>query len=88
MNPLHPAHIGAVVRKQLINMGMGARLLWQLLTLMGPALRRPRLIGDQIHFLGNYSLAIIGVSGLLWALYWDCRATTSCSAMARPRPWA
>ena len=64
MNALHPARIGAAVRKQLSNMGMGARLLWQLICLMGPALRRPRLIGDQIHFLGNYSLAIIGVSGL------------------------
>lgn len=58
------ARIGVAVRTQLINMGIGARLLWRLLTLMGPALKRPRLIGDQIHFLGNYSLAIIGVSGL------------------------
>ncbi|MEG0046997.1 MAG: ABC transporter permease, partial [Comamonas sp.] len=58
------ARIGAAVRGQLINMGIGARLFWRLLTLLGPALKRPRLIGDQIHFLGNYSLAIIGVSGL------------------------
>jgi phospholipid/cholesterol/gamma-HCH transport system permease protein len=58
------ARIGLAVRCQLVNMGIGARLLWRLLGLMGPALRRPRLIGDQIHFLGNYSLAIIGVSGL------------------------
>ena len=64
MNFLHPARIGAALRGQLINMGEGTRLLWRLLTLMGPALKRPRLIGDQIHFLGNYSLAIIGVSGL------------------------
>jgi phospholipid/cholesterol/gamma-HCH transport system permease protein len=26
--------------------------------------RRPRLITDQIHFIGNYSLVIIAVSGL------------------------
>lgn len=58
------ARIGLAVRCQLVNMGIGTRLLWRLLGLMGPALRRPRLIGDQIHFLGNYSLAIIGVSGL------------------------
>ena len=64
MNPLHPARIGAAVRQQLSNVGSGARLFTRLLGLMGPALRRPRLIGDQIHFLGNYSLAIIGVSGL------------------------
>ncbi|GGH51504.1 ABC transporter permease [Comamonas phosphati] len=64
MNPLHPVRIGAAVRQQLTQVGSGARLFMRLLALMGPALRRPRLIGDQIHFLGNYSLAIIGVSGL------------------------
>jgi phospholipid/cholesterol/gamma-HCH transport system permease protein len=36
------------------------RLVW----LMGAALRRPSLVRDQIHFLGNHSLAIISVSGL------------------------
>lgn len=64
MNPLHPACIGAALRKQLSNIGLGVRLFLRLLALMGPALKRPRLIGDQIHFLGNYSLVIIGVSGL------------------------
>ena len=64
MNFLHPARIGAALRQQLINIGMGVRLFIRLLALMGPALKRPRLIGDQINFLGNYSLAIIGVSGL------------------------
>jgi phospholipid/cholesterol/gamma-HCH transport system permease protein len=64
MNRLHPASIGAAVRQQLTQLGMGTRLFGRLLALMGPALGRPRLIGDQIHFLGNYSLAIIGVSGL------------------------
>ncbi len=58
------ARIGAGVRQQLSQTGAGARLLLRLVALLGPALRRPRLIGDQIHFLGNYSLAIIGVSGL------------------------
>ena len=64
MNRLHPARIGAAVRQQLTQLGMGTRLFGRLLALMGPALGRPRLIGDQIHFLGNYSLAIIAVSGL------------------------
>ena len=36
MNFLHPARIGAALRGQLINMGEGARLLWRLLSLMGP----------------------------------------------------
>ena len=43
---------------------------------------------DQIHFLGNYSLAIIAVSGLFVGFVLACRAITPCSAMARPRPWA
>ncbi len=34
-------------------------------SLLAPeALRRPALVRDQVHFLGNYSLAIITVSGL------------------------
>jgi phospholipid/cholesterol/gamma-HCH transport system permease protein len=30
----------------------------------GGLLRRPRLVTDQVHFIGNYSLVIIAVSGL------------------------
>ena len=64
MNILHPARIGRAVRCQLVSIGHGTRLLGRLLWLLGAALRRPALLRDQIHFLGNYSLAIIGVSGL------------------------
>jgi phospholipid/cholesterol/gamma-HCH transport system permease protein len=32
--------------------------------LAGPSIRRFGLVRDQVHFLGNYSLAIISVSGL------------------------
>lgn len=56
--------LGYGVRRQLAEMGVGARLFWRLLMLIGPALRRGSLVRDQIHFLGNYSLSIIGVSGL------------------------
>lgn len=59
-----PSDLGLAVRSQLADLGQGARLLWRLLTLAGAALRRPRLVSDQVHFLGNHSLAIIGVSGL------------------------
>jgi len=31
---------------------------------LGAVLRRPALLRDQIHFMGNYSLAIIAVSGV------------------------
>ena len=60
----HPAHVGYAVRSKLADVGQGARLFVQLLRLLGGALRRPQLVGDQIHFLGNYSLSIIAVSGL------------------------
>lgn len=64
MSWLHPAHVGHAVRRKLADVGQGTRLFLQLLRLLGTALRRPQLVGDQIHFLGNYSLSIIAVSGL------------------------
>jgi hypothetical protein len=65
-----------------------ARLLARLLSPGGPHVRARRLVRDQVHFLGNFSLAIIGVSGLFVGFVLACRATTSCSATARPKRWA
>ena len=45
--------------------GYAARFFLRLCGLGVAALRRPRLVIDQIHFIGNYSLSIILVSGLL-----------------------
>jgi phospholipid/cholesterol/gamma-HCH transport system permease protein len=59
-----PADVGLGTRSSLANVGHGARLFMRLLALSGGALRRFGLVRDQIHFLGNYSLAIITVSGL------------------------
>ncbi|WP_296448145.1 lipid asymmetry maintenance ABC transporter permease subunit MlaE [Rhodoferax sp. UBA5149] len=56
--------VGFSVRRQLADLGQGARLFVRLLTTLGGSLKRFGLIRDQIHFLGNYSLAIIAVSGL------------------------
>ena len=64
MSWYRPADLGLGVRRQLAGMGYGARLFSRLLTTLLPALRRFALVRDQIHFLGNYSLAIIAVSGL------------------------
>jgi phospholipid/cholesterol/gamma-HCH transport system permease protein len=64
MSWLNPADIGFAVRQKLANMGHGARLFWRLVSLLVPSFKRFGLIRDQIHFLGNYSLAIITVSGL------------------------
>jgi phospholipid/cholesterol/gamma-HCH transport system permease protein len=58
------ADVGLATRHRLADMGEGARLFLRLLTTLGPSLKRFGLIRDQIHFLGNYSLAIIAVSGL------------------------
>ncbi len=59
-----PADVGFAVRSKLADVGQGARFFWRLVALLGPTLRRFSLVRDQIHFLGNYSLAIIAVSGL------------------------
>ena len=64
MSWYRPADVGFAVRCKLADVGQGARLFVRLLWLLGAALRRPGLVRDQVHFLGNYSLAIIAVSGL------------------------
>jgi phospholipid/cholesterol/gamma-HCH transport system permease protein len=58
------ARLGAATRAQMADWGYAARLLARLVWLLGPALRRWPLVRDQVHFLGNRSLAIITVSGL------------------------
>lgn len=59
-----PSDVGFAIRGKLADLGYGARLFVRLLALAGPTLRRFGLVRDQIHFLGNFSLAIIMVSGL------------------------
>ena len=60
----NPADVGYATRQKLGDIGRAARLLVRLVALAGPTFARGRLLRDQIHFLGNYSLAIVGVSGL------------------------
>ena len=64
MSFLNPADIGFAVRKKLADVGASTRLFFRLIALVGACLKRFGLVRDQIHFLGNYSLAIITVSGL------------------------
>ena len=59
----HPAEIGFSSRTALADWGYGARLFARLVWPGTALLRRPRLVADQIHYMGNYSLAIIVVSG-------------------------
>jgi phospholipid/cholesterol/gamma-HCH transport system permease protein len=56
--------LGFATRKQLTNMGHAARLFVKLLGMFVKTMSRFGLVRDQIHFLGNHSLAIISVSGL------------------------
>jgi phospholipid/cholesterol/gamma-HCH transport system permease protein len=58
------ADLGQATRRQLAQLGQAARLFARLVALSGPTLRRFGLVRDQIFLLGNYSLAIIAVSGL------------------------
>jgi phospholipid/cholesterol/gamma-HCH transport system permease protein len=59
-----PSDVGFALRAKLADIGQGTRLFLRLLASLGPTLKRFGLVRDQIHFLGNYSLALIGVSGL------------------------
>ena len=56
--------IGRGVREFVLGVGFAARMFWTVIRSSGGLWRRPRLITDQIHFIGNYSLVIIAVSGL------------------------
>ncbi len=59
-----PADVGFATRTKMANLGYAARLFYRLLVSVVPTFRRFGLVRDQIHFLGNYSLAIIAISGL------------------------
>lgn len=59
-----PADVGWATRSKLADLGHGARLFFRLLGTLFSSLKRFGLIRDQLFFLGNYSLAIIAVSGL------------------------
>ncbi len=64
MKAWSPANVGYALRGKIADVGYGARLFLRLLGSLLPTLRRGRLLSEQIHFLGNHSLAIITVSGL------------------------
>ncbi|MFZ6712594.1 lipid asymmetry maintenance ABC transporter permease subunit MlaE [Undibacterium sp. TC9W] len=56
--------IGGFVRSTMADVGYAARSFFSILMNCGGLWRRPRLVTDQIHFIGNYSMLIIAVSGL------------------------
>lgn len=56
--------LGSLIRNAVIGMGAITRLLFALLARTGAVFKRPGLLTQQIHFIGNHSLLIISVSGL------------------------
>ncbi|MBW8896759.1 MAG: lipid asymmetry maintenance ABC transporter permease subunit MlaE [Massilia sp.] len=58
------AMIGGFVLDTFARVGFVTRSFFGLLGKSPGALRRPTLISEQVHFIGNYSLLIITVSGL------------------------
>src|SRR6218665_2891613 len=58
------SRIGRALRLELADIGASARLFLQILARSGKSLLRFSLVRDQVYFLGNRSLSIIGVSGL------------------------
>jgi phospholipid/cholesterol/gamma-HCH transport system permease protein len=56
--------VGAWLRESVASLGFGIRAFFTVLGASGSVLRRPRLVIEQLHFIGNYSLVIISLSGL------------------------
>lgn len=62
MNAL--AALGHFTLEKLRVLGQVARFFAMLVARLGIVVKRPRLVIQQVHFIGNYSLLIILVSGL------------------------
>ena len=62
------AALGRFTREGVESLGFATRAFFNLLRFSPGAFRRPTLITEQIHFIGNYSLVITIVSGLFVGL--------------------
>ena len=56
--------LGFFIRRNITGLGYAARMFALVLFRSGSLLKRPRLVSDQVLFVGNYSFVIITVSGL------------------------
>ena len=56
--------LGATLRDFIESIGYGARTFLNVLKVSPGLLKRPSLIVEQLHFIGNYSMLIITLSGL------------------------
>ncbi len=55
--------LGYFVRRNVTSLGLAARMFVAVICRSGFLLKRPRLVSDQILFVGNHSFVIIAVSG-------------------------
>ena len=58
------SRFGAFILSNIQGLGYACRMFVGIIKRSGALLTRPRLVTDQVHFLGNYSFVIIAVSGL------------------------
>ena len=58
------AGVGNTVRDYVESVGYATRTFFTMLGLSPGMMRRPHLVIEQLHFIGNYSLLIITLSGL------------------------
>ena len=56
--------LGFFIRSNISALGLAARVFFAVIWRSGFLLKRPRLVIDQILFVGNHSFVIIAVSGL------------------------
>ena len=56
--------LGGWVRNLVSGIGYFTRFFGGMLARSGIVFSRPRLVSQQVHFIGNYSLLIIAVSGM------------------------
>lgn len=56
--------LGGRITRPILTLGICFRFFLDILARSGVVFKRPRLVIEQIHFIGNYSLIIIAVSGL------------------------
>lgn len=57
-------NLGVFIRKKTSRLGYAARFLCKMFALIGIIFRRPRLLSQQIYFLGNRSVSIIAIAGI------------------------
>ena len=70
------AALGRFMRKIAESIGFAARSFFELLLASAGLWRRPRLVIEQIHFIGNFSLVISRCQVYSSAWCWACKAIT------------